>query len=250
LTDIRNGELFSRAMIRQSPKSNNRNAAALFRIRLLPWPVILAPVILMALAMMPLPAWSQFQADTIRERYDSIQDARMERMEWRSNRRFNRLEEVQQAQREALDSMALVTEGLRQQLEHLERRGQIQSEKLSMLEEELESSRRSSLEYRDSLQRFLWVSGMLILLLIGLSFLILLLFGMKTRHLVERLRWKQKQVNRELAGEIEHQEKLFFGALQAQKDSLQGELKAHKRESKRTIRKALQRLNSGKRKRS
>jgi hypothetical protein len=224
-------------MIRQSPKSNNRNAAALFRIRLLPWPVILAPVILMALAMMPLPAWSQFQADTIRERYDSIQDARMERMEWRSNRRFNRLEEVQQAQREALDSMALVTEGLRQQLEHLEHRGQIQSEKLS-------------LEYRDSLQRFLWVSGMLILLLIGLSFLILLLFGMKTRHLVERLRWKQKQVNRELAGEIEHQEKLFFGALQAQKDSLQGELKAHKRESKRTIRKALQRLNSGKRKRS
>jgi hypothetical protein len=228
LTNIQNGELFSRAMIRQAQKTGIQSGADLCRIHLLPWPAILVPLLQVALAMISIPAWSQFGADSSRAGYDSIQDARMERMEWRTNRRFNLLEEVLKGDREALDSMGLAMKSLRQQLEHLGQQGQVRSEKLSMLEEELESSRRAAQQYRDSLRRFLWISGMLIVLLIGLSFLILLLFGMKTRHLVERLRWKQKQVNRELAGE----------------------LKAHRKNTKRTIKKALQKLTSGKRKRS
>ena len=112
--------------------------------------------------------------------YDSIQDVRTNQLERRVDRRLDQIEGEQVEAVESLDSMGLILEDLLNHLEHLEQDRQLQSERLSLLQDEIEHSRESSQEYRKGLQRILWIVGSVLLILLVASFLVLLLFSLKT----------------------------------------------------------------------
>lgn len=187
--------------------------------------------------LVPRPASGQAAGDSVRLDYDSIQDARMDRMDWRTDRRFERIEGDQDLLGGSVDTMGIILDSFRHHLERLDVEKQSQSEKLLLLGEELEATRESSRIYQEKLKVTLWISGMIILVLLSASFLVLLLYGLKTRQLLDRFRWKQKQIRKDLSGQIETQEELFLRALSVQDQKLRAELRTQKSAVKKAARK-------------
>jgi hypothetical protein len=177
-------------------------------------PILAGMVVLL---LIPLPARSQAGSDSVIVNYDSIQDARMDRMDWRT------------------DSLGGVTDELENRLEKAEEQSVLQRERLKLLEKEIEDARRSSREYQARLRRFLWVSGTVIIFLLGLTFLILLMFGMKTRQLLERFKRNQQKVREELSGEISNQETVLMSAISAHDQRVKDDLKLESRKLRRRI---------------
>jgi hypothetical protein len=213
------------------------------------------------LIFLSLPGWSRDDVDTTGVNYDSIQDQRMDRMEWRNGHRFRIIGEEQEKQQGKLDTIGSAVGDIEIQLEELERESLIQKERMEFLEKELDKASRSSGEYRRKLNHFLWVSGTVILLLVGMTFLILLLYGMKTRQLLERAKKDQKQVKNELSEEISNQEAIFMAALSARDQKANEELKlmgrdlrrrmktekkAAEKNTRKRIKKAIRKLGAGK----
>ena len=169
------------------------------------------------LCLIPLLSWSQVPEDSLKENRDSIQDARMDRMERRTERRLDQVEGDQETFDGSIDSIGVILDSFRHHLEWLDLEEQSQSEKLLLLGEELEATRESSRIYLERLKVILWISGIVILVMLSASFVILLIYGLKTRHLLYRLRWKQKQIRKELTD---------------QKKKIRVELKAAKKTAK------------------
>ena len=161
----------------------------------------------------------------------------MERMEWRTDRRLDRVEEYQEALDGSMDSVGIIIDNIRHHLQRLDLEKQSQSEKLLLLGEELEATRESSRDYREKLKVTLWISGIIILVLLSSSFLMLLWYGLKTRHLLDRLQWKQKQFRKEFTGELSYQEELFLRALSVQDKKIRNKLNAAKKAARKMARK-------------
>ena len=213
--------------------------------------------------MLPIEGWSREGVDSVQVNYDSIQDARIDRMEWRNGRRFRIMGEEQEKQQGKVDSIKGAVSDLEIRLQELEEESLFQKEQLEILEKELDETRRISGEYRRRLQHFLWVSGIVILLLLGLTVLILLMFGMKTRQLLERFKRNQQQVSEELSGEISNREAVLMAAISAHDQRVKNDLKLQRRElrqkmkaetkaaekdTRKRIKKAIRKLRSGRRK--
>jgi len=215
--------------------SNSKNRE-LFFINMFQSPsrTILAQILIML--MVPLLVWSQTRQDSMEINYDSIQDVRINQLERRLDRRMDQIEGEQVEAVESLDSMGLILEDLLNHLEHLEQDRQMQSERLSLIQDEIEHSRKSSQEYRKSLHRILWIAGSVILILLVASFLVLLLFSLKTRSLTERLKWNQKRFGDELKTlNIRIQREM-----QLQKKALKKESRIRKKSVRKTTRIELQ----------
>ncbi len=200
------------------------------------------------LILIPQQGWSQVPADSVKSSYDSLQDARTERLEWRTGRQLEQLERARELSQSALDSMELMIGNLRQQAVDREVESQVLSEKLSLLGEELERTSESSRRYRKQLHQTLWITGSVLLALLVASFLIVFLYGVNTRHLLKRFRWKQKQVRKQLSAEISSQEELFLDALSQQYLQVKGELKTHRKKLRKEIPKIIQKMKIRKRK--
>ena len=159
--------------------------------------------------LLPVPqiAMGQVTGDSTTIDLDSIQDARMDRMEWQTGRQVNRLNEGQARQDAALDSADQVLDALREKVSRLDRDRESQSEQLRQLEEELARTSEASRMYQEKLRNAVWISGTFLLLLLIASFLVLFVYGLKTRHLMERFRDKLKRLGRELRGELKSQKK-------------------------------------------
>ena len=169
--------------------------------------------------------------------YDSIQDLRTNQLERRVERRLDQIEGEQVEAVESLDSLGLILEDLLNHLEHLDQDRLLQSERLSLLQDEIEHSRESSLEYRKGLQRILWIVGSVMLILLVASFLVLLLFSLKNRSLLDRLNWRQKR----FSSELKKQKKELQSALRSQKKEFRKESIIRKRSIRKRTRKELQR---------
>jgi hypothetical protein len=157
---------------------------------------------LVALLMIPRMAWPQTLQDTAWAIRDSILDARMDRLEWQANRRMELMQERVDETRFQIDSIVPVLEQLHRDLTRLEQEKLAQSEMIRGLGVELEASRASSERYRERLQRTLWLSATVLLTLLFAVFIILLLYSLKTRHLLDRLNWRLEQVRKELWGQM------------------------------------------------
>jgi len=168
--------------------------------------------------------------------YDSIQDVRTNQLERRVDRRMDQLEGEQMDNGESLDSMGLILEDLLNHMEHLERDKQFQSEQLSLLQDEIEHSQEASRQYRKGLQRVLWIVGSVILILLSTSFLVLLLFSLKTRSLMDRLKWKQKR----LGSELKAQKKEVRRAMRSQKMEIRKGARVKKKSVRKITRKEIQ----------
>lgn len=200
-----------------------------------PFRTILVQMLIMLTA--PLLVWSQTRQDSMEINYDSIQDVRTNQLERRVDRRLDQIEGEQEETVESLDSMGLILEDLLNHLNHLEQDRQLQSERLSLLKDEIEHSRESSQEYRKGLQRILWIAGSVMLILLVASFLVLLLFSIKNRSLMDRLNWNQKR----FSSKLKSQKKEFKNALQSQKKELRKESRIRKRSVRKMTRKELRR---------
>jgi hypothetical protein len=157
---------------------------------------------LVALLMIPRMAWPQSLRDTAGAIRDSILDARMDRLEWQANRRMDLMQERLDETRLQIDSIVPILEELHRDLTRLEQEKLTQSEMIEGLREELEASRASSELYRERLQRTLWLSATALLTLLFAVFIFLLLYSLKTRHLLDRLNWRLEQVRKELWDEM------------------------------------------------
>ena len=168
--------------------------------------------------------------------YDSLQDARVERLEWNTGKQLRQLQGIQDQAVASIDSLERFITGLQHQLISLEEDNQLMSERLSLLMGELESTRASTFRYRKQLHQTLWISGSVLLFLILASFIYLLLYEVNTRQLLERYRLKQKRVRQQLSSEVKSQEKQLLDALSQQYREVKQELKAQRKKVRKAVR--------------
>ena len=185
---------------------------------------------------LPAIVYSQEISDSAQTVRDSLQDARMDRIEWQADRRMDRFDEDQARQDGSLDSMGTGLELLLDQVEKLDRDGSFQAEQLEQLEEELERMAEASRAYQDRLRNTLWISASFLLLLLIVSFLILYVYGLNTRVLLDRFRRRQKQWRKSLSQDMDRQEEVFLDALSSQNVRIKEEMKRQRKELRAEIR--------------
>jgi len=183
----------------------------------------------MVLGLHPISIWAQQPGDSAEVNIDSIQDLRVNRLERRLDQRINRMEGSLHEEMNTIDSLYILLEDLQQHLRYLELEKQEQLERLSLLQEDVEHTNASALEYRSGLHRILWISGSILFILLLSSFLYLLLYTHKTRMLLERLNWKLKRIRsrfRTLRKDLKSGQKEFHSDLKSKQKILRSELES------------------------
>lgn len=140
------------------------------------------------------PLRAQSSPDSLRTRYDSLQDVRSSRFEHSVRRQFNRVDESQVTLQEMIDSVRLVMEEVLVRLDRMEDQQQSLSQTITRNQEAFSGWRESSMVYRQRLHRWLWMTGSAMFILIVSVFLFLLIFSLRTRNLLEKVMLKQQQI--------------------------------------------------------
>jgi hypothetical protein len=180
------------------------------------------------------------QADSVQAVRDSLQDARMDRMERLDNRTEKHLYQLdgeQLLQDQTIDSLATELDRVREELKLLAMDREHQAEQLEILGEELEQTIETSRINHSRLRNSLWISGTVAFLLLLASFLILFVYGHNTRQLLGRLRKRQNRLRKMVTQDMERQEEVFMDALSSQHIRIRTEMKQQRKELKAEIRK-------------
>lgn len=204
-----------------------------------------------------LPA--QVRDDTVPAGYDSLQDARVNRMEQRIDRRIYRMEENQEDASFRIDSLERMLEALVRQIQQLEKENEVQDEALDgltaglgRLTGEVGRQEEAARLYRAKYRRLLgWSTGG-ILLLLSAGFVFLLVFSIRTRQLLKtkirgvmegtdtalnRIKRKQKKFREKLLARVEADHRALRSRIRAQRKAVRRTARKEVRAELRSARK-------------
>lgn len=153
---------------------------------------------LAALLTISLYALPQGNPDSLTTSYDSLQDLRVNRFERRIERQLEEMEIRSMESNHVRDSLASVIEDLKTKSGQLERQHRRLDAQLQAMQENAERFSEESVQYRMNLERTLWIAGTIMLGLIAASFIFLLLFTLRTRWLLDRLKERVNRMRRNL----------------------------------------------------
>ena len=126
--------------------------------------------------------YGQVPGDSVTVNYDSIQDVRINQMQYRINARINQLGEIQTTISEQLNTIYDKQEAYRERMDLLAEQEHALKEDLSVLRQKIDTNLEASYNYRLRLQRRLWISGFIIFVLIVSIFLTLLLHANRIKR--------------------------------------------------------------------
>jgi len=150
--------------------------------------------------------------------YDSIQDLRMTRIRQGILLRLDQVDGDQAGLRSAFDSLLETQDSLQERLLRLENRHRELSEQWISLQERADQIAGDAEKYRQRLQRYLWLSGSLKLLLVAGLSLFLFLHSVRIRNFLQRqiasvreetdrlalrMKKKQKKLGRKLTRDMQ-----------------------------------------------
>lgn len=193
------------------------------------WNHIRLILIIALLSSLPVDSMARSPSDSTMLDRDSIQDARMDRIERSASRTSDRVDGTLKLLTTETDSLDREMTVLKEQVEKLDREKQSLDKGLQQVTRELEILHESSTIFRERLQLSLWLSSAILLLLLSASFAILRIYGIRTRHLMDLFGAKQRQDKKELSRRIANQEDRFMGALKALKRRFKMELRKRNR---------------------
>lgn len=151
-----------------------------------------------ALVTISLYAFPQKISDSLPTPVDSLQDLRIDRFErWVGSQ----MEEIRRRSLESdqvRDSLDMVIEELKQEAVQLEQQNRQLATQISSIREDNERSAMESIRYREKLERTLWLAGAIGIVLVVASFIYLLLYSLRTRWMLERLRVRLNKLRRNL----------------------------------------------------
>lgn len=184
---------------------------------------------LAALLTLSLYAFPQPIPDSVTTAYDSLQDLRVNRVERQMNRQLEEMEMWFSESKRISDSLASAIGQLNEKTGQLERTYRKLDAQLQSVREGTERQSEESTRYREKLERTLWIAGTILVVLVITSLLFLLLYTLKTRGMLERLK---SRVNK-LRKSYREQRKKLRRAPGMQKKAIQ---KISRSEIKRRIR--------------
>lgn len=149
-------------------------------MRSMPW--------LAALLTLSLCAFSQRVPDSVTTAYDSLQDLRFNRFERQIGRQLEEMEMWFSESNRLSDSLSFDIDQLNEKTGQLERAHQRLDAQLLSVRESAERSSEESMRYREHLERTLWIAGTVLVVLIITSLLFLLIYTLRTRWMLERLK--------------------------------------------------------------
>jgi hypothetical protein len=151
-----------------------------------------------SLLLVPALLSAQSRIDSFYTPYDSIQDLTARRMEAQWRIQLNRMEEK-------LSESIRLSDSLLMELDLLKRRiGPLETDKIRLdgevksLQERLVERTRESNEYRQKLHNTLWITGIVFLLLLLISFAYLLFYSYRTRIMLGSIQTRLKQLRKVL----------------------------------------------------
>lgn len=180
--------------------------------------------------------------DSIPDTYDSLQDLRMERLQRQYLNRIRSLESEQERALTEMDSLTGLLRGLNAKVRQLGKIEKEQGDSISRLRKELNLAMDTAHQYRQGLNRFLWVSGTLILMLIFATFVFFLLRSGHTRRMIEKLRVRQQKLRmklRSLKGEVTRNRKDVRSRFKQERLDLEDKLKKQRKSILKSIRKRI-----------
>jgi DNA repair exonuclease SbcCD ATPase subunit len=173
--------------------------------------------------------------DSLTVDYDSLQDVRVDRLEWWFSRSMEQLDRARSESDREIDSLRGVLQGVRHLNRELGLQNSQQFAQIEELEETANRQQQAFTAYRGRLHTTLWVTGSILLALLFASFLFLLLRSERTRHLLAKLRGEFKVHRKEYRRELKARSLQQRKELKAQRKELkaqQKELKAQQKELK------------------
>ncbi|MGW8316894.1 MAG: hypothetical protein ACWGNV_14955, partial [Bacteroidales bacterium] len=121
------------------------------------------------------------------------------RFERRIDRQLGEMELRSRESNDVRDSLASVIEDLKRKTGQLEQQNQRIDAQLQAIQEHAEQFSEESIRYRKNLERTLWMAGTILVGLVAASFIFLLLFTLRTRWMLERLKGRVNKLRRNLS---------------------------------------------------
>ncbi len=153
---------------------------------------------LAALLFLSLSAFPQGSPDSLSTPYDSLQDLRDLQFRRSIERQLREIEQQSLESGLVRDSLADVVDALRQQAGHLARENQRLEAEIDAVRQGMDRSTGESIRYRKKLEGTLWVAGSILVILMAASFVFLLLFTLRTRWMLEKLKGRVVRLRRNL----------------------------------------------------
>ena len=153
---------------------------------------------LAALLFLSSYALPQGNTDSLSTRYDSLQDLRVMQFMRSIERRVGEIEQQSVESGQVRDSLADVIDALLQQAGHLARENQRLEAEINAVRQELDRSTGESIRYREKLEGTLLVAGLVLVILIAASFVFLLIFTLRTRRMLEKLKGRLVRLRKNL----------------------------------------------------
>jgi|GEM_PF-3740106 len=148
---------------------------------------LISPVVFIAFLWMSAATFAQpVHPDSNLTSYDSIQDDRMARIRQGILLRLDQMDGDQAGLRSAFDSLLETQDSLQERLLLLENQHRELSEQWALLQERADQIAGDAENYRQRLQRYLWLSGSLMLLLVAGLSLFLFLHSIRIRNFLQR----------------------------------------------------------------
>lgn len=153
---------------------------------------------LAALLTLSLCAFPQRVPDSVTTAYDSLQDMRFYRFERQIDRQLEEMEIRFGESSRVRDSLSFVIDQLNEKTGQLERTHQRLDAQLQSVRERAERSSEESIRYREKLEKTLWIAGTILVVLVITSLLFLLLYALRTRWMLERLKARVNKLRKSL----------------------------------------------------